>query len=205
MKNIIIKKYNIKNNKLISIFKINKNNKIILFIKETFKSNKKNKYLYKKLIENNINIIIPKLKLINKNKNFNKYISDKKILLIIHNFIIWIKNKYKIKKISIIGLNWGGRISLLYSYLYEKNINYLIILWNKIIYKKNNTNQIHPIDVINKFKIPILFIYSKKNKNKIKNLIKINNLTKKNIKNIFLNKENKKKIYINIKNFLNKI
>ncbi len=214
--NIQIKKYLIKTKdkkKLPIIYYNNnknnkKNKKIILVISEIFGLNNHIKYICKKLIKNNFICISPQLFFRIKNITFKEKInilrkkinelSDKKVINDLDNLISWIKKKFKINNISMIGLSWGGRITWLYSYINNKKINKSIVLYGRINNIKNKKHPIHPIDFVNKIKIPVLGIYAKNDEI----------ITKKeiyNFKNIITNKKIKLIIYNKCKHgFLDK-
>ncbi len=238
--NIIIKKYNIKtkDKKNIPIIIYNnkkkniKNKNVILVISEIFGLNNNIKYICKKLSKNNYISIFPQLfyriKNIKYDENINilrnkiNKLSDKIILSDLDYLISWSKKKFNTNNILMIGLSWGGRITWLYSYYNKKKIKKSIVLYGRINDIKNKKHPIHPIDFVNKIKIPVLGIYAKNdeiiNKKDIynfKNIIKnkkIKLIIYKNCKHGFLDKERKtynknisKKTWKNILNWFNKI
>ncbi len=238
MNNLKIKKkfLKTKDKHLLPIFYIKKKNikekKIIIVIEEIFGVNEDIKKICINIAKKNYIVIAPELlsriKDINFNQNINRLretinsIPDRYFLYDLNQIIIYLKKKYKTNKIGIIGLSWGGRITWLLSYFYNKNIKTSVILYGRLKNKKNNNQSIQPTDIINKIKIPILGLYGDKDKiipiNIIKKTIK-KIKKKKNIKIIIYknsnhgfirkkkeiyNKEISKKAYKEIFNWFNK-
>ncbi len=212
--------------------KNNINNKVILVISEIFGLNNHIRYICKKLNKHNYISISPQLFFRIKNIDFNKNIdilrskinklSDKQIISDLNYLIDWSKKKFKTNNISMIGLSWGGRITWLYSYYNKKKIKKSIVLYGRINNIKNKKHPIHPIDFVNKIKIPVLGIYAKndeiipkKDIYNFKNIINNKNIKLiiyKNCKHSYLDKKREsydkntsKKTWKNILNWLNKI
>ncbi len=195
-----------KDKKLLPIYYIEKNNlslneekKIILVIEEIFGVNKNIKKICKKISKHNYITIAPELLFRSKNLNFDQDINtlrklannikDIKVLNDINTLIKWVNKKFKTNKIGITGFCWGGRITWLYSYLYN-NIKSSVVWYGKLNDIKNKKHPIHPLDICEKINIPVLGLYGNKD-----NSIHLNTI-KEIKKKIKINKNNKSKIII---------
>ncbi len=210
-KNKIIKKYiKTKDKSLLPIYyyipkKFTLKKKIIIVIEEIFGVNKNIKKICKKISKKKYLSIAPELLFRIKNINFKQNINnlikqintlpDKIIISDIIDLIIWLKKKYKTKRIGITGLCWGGRITWLFSYIQTNHIKTAVIWYGKIFGIKNYKHPIHPIDIGDKIKIPVLGLYGNKDRN-----IPLNTINEMNKKIILKNKKNKIILYKNIKN-----
>ncbi len=151
--------------------KINKIKKFIIVIEEIFGVNENIKNVCKRLSLYNYFSIAPELFFRIKNLNFNQNIndlrkiiekiSDNQIISDINCIVSWIIKKFNTDKIGITGFCWGGRITWLYSY-YMKNIKSGVAWYGRLINIKNNKHPIHPLDIGDKIKIPILGLYGEK-------------------------------------------
>ncbi len=179
-----------------------KKKKIILVIEEIFGVNNNIKKICKKISKHKYLSVAPELlfriKNIDFKQNINKLrdivntLSDKIIINDINKVIKFFKKKYKTNKIAITGFCWGGRITWLYSYFKESKIKTSVIWYGRINDIKNNQHPIHPIDIGDKIKIPVLGLYGEKDKS-----IPIKLVNKMSIKINKKNSESKIIIYKN--------
>ncbi len=224
MKKIKKKKIKIKNGNILPIyycipkkFKYQKKKKIIIIIEEIFGINKKIKNICKKISKYKYMSVAPELIFKNKKNNFKKKtkklkqkinsLLDKNIIFDIIYLINWLKKKYKTNNIGMTGFCWGGRITWLFSYFQNNHIKTSVIWYGKISDVKNYKHPIHPIDIIDKIKIPVLGLYGEKDKNISLNTVKMvkKKITLKNKKNkIIIFKKIKNNFLLNHKSTYNK-
>ncbi len=207
MKKIEIKKKCIKtkDKKLLPIYYcIPKKNtykkKIIIVIEEIFGVNEDIKNICKKISKKKYISVAPELLFRIKNLDFKQNIndlrekvntlSDKIIINDIINLIQWLKKKYKTNKIGITGFCWGGRITWLFSYFQISHIKTAVIWYGRLSGIKNYNHPVHPIDIGDKIKIPVLGLYGEKDKS-----IPLNTVNKMIKKITPINKKNEIIIY----------
>ncbi len=176
--------------------------KIIIVIEEIFGVNKNIKSICKKISKHNYLSVAPELLFRIKNINFKQNInnlreqvntlSDKNIISDIIYMINWLKKKYKTNQIGITGFCWGGRITWLLSYFQKSHIKTAVIWYGRIVGIKNYNHPIHPLDIGNKIKIPVLGLYGEKDES-----ISLDTVNKMIKKITFKNKKNKIIIYKN--------
>ncbi len=174
--------------------------KIIIIIEEIFGVNKNIKNICKKISKNKYISVAPELLFRIKNIDFKQNIndlrnkvntlSDKIIINDIINLIQWLKKKYKTDRIGITGFCWGGRITWLFTYFQTYHIKTAVIWYGRIFGIRNYNHPIHPIDIGNKIKIPVLGLYGEKDES-----IPLNTVNKMRKKITSINKKNKIIIY----------
>ncbi len=152
-------------------YKKQKNNKIIVIIEEIFGINEHIKNLCIRLSQNNYISIAPELFFRLKKINFNQDIdilrkiinklSDHSILSDLKNVIDWIQQKYHSNKIGITGFCWGGRITWLYTAYYD-NFQTAVVWYGKLINNINKQQPVHPLQIVQKIKKPVLGLYGTK-------------------------------------------